>query len=231
MEPKIEFKSVDIRIPVFNVDSFSLRKAIFRKSRKPHYSHALKNINLIINAGERVGIYGHNGAGKTSLLRAIAGGYHPQSGLLKIIGNVSSMIDIGLGLDFEASGYQNIKLKLGLINAKLRNNESLISQIIEFSGLKDSIHFPIRTYSSGMVMRLAFSITTQVEADILVLDEWLSVGDSSFSQKAEARMHEMVEKSSILVIASHSQDLLRKICTRVITLDQGRIIADEPVKD
>ena len=226
MEAYINLKNVDVVIPIFSTESFSLRSRILRRSTKIKENHILKNINFKIYGGERVGIYGHNGAGKTSLLRLISGGYHPQNGSAVIEGEMSSMIDIGLGLDHEASGYANIKLKLGLINAKLRNDGELISSIVNFSGLEEVINDPIRTYSSGMLMRLAFSIATGVHSDILVLDEWLSVGDASFSEKSEARMAEIVEKSSILVIASHSMDLLEKLCTRIIIMDHGNITSD-----
>jgi lipopolysaccharide transport system ATP-binding protein len=222
----INLQNVDVSIPVFSTESFSLRTRILRRSTKIKENHVLRNINFEITGGERVGIYGHNGAGKTSLLRLISGGYHSQKGSVLIKGKMSSMIDIGLGLDHEASGYENIKLKLGLINAELRNDEDLISEIIDFSGLQNVIHDPIRTYSSGMLMRLAFSIATGVHSDILVLDEWLSVGDASFAEKSEKRMAEVVENSSILVIASHSMDLLNNLCTRIIIMENGSITSD-----
>lgn len=222
----INLQNVDVNIPVFSTESFSLRTRILRRSTKIKENHVLRNINFEITGGERVGIYGHNGAGKTSLLRLISGGYHSQKGSVLIKGKMSSMIDIGLGLDHEANGYENIKLKLGLINAELRNDEDLISEIIDFSGLQNVIHDPIRTYSSGMLMRLAFSIATGVHSDILVLDEWLSVGDASFAEKSEKRMAEVVENSSILVIASHSMDLLNNLCTRIIIMENGSITSD-----
>ena len=157
----------------------------------------------------------------------MAGGYYPVNCAISISGSVSSMIDIGLGLDQEASGFDNVRLKLGLTSSKLRNNMKLVQDIINFSELNDVIHLPLRTYSSGMAMRLAFSIVTGVRSDILVLDEWLSVGDASFSEKTKNRMDELVEDSSIMVIASHSMDLLRKVCNRLVTMDHGSIISDE----
>jgi lipopolysaccharide transport system ATP-binding protein len=227
MNAYISLKDVNVSIPIYDAESFSLRTRLLKRSTKIKENHILKNISFEIAGGERVGVYGHNGAGKTSLLRLISGGYYPQNGSVLIEGNMSNMIDISLGLDHDASGYENIKLKLGLVNAALRNDRDLISSIVNFSDLEEVINDPIRTYSSGMVMRLAFSIATGIHSDILVLDEWLSVGDASFAEKSEARMMGIVEKSSILVIASHNMDLLNKICTRIIVMDHGNITSDE----
>lgn len=227
MKPIIKLKGVDVVIPIFTSDSFSLKKHLLGLRPKVRCVHVLNNVNLEIQSGERVGIYGCNGAGKTSLLRCIAGGYYPVSGTISIRGSVSSMIDIGLGLDQEATGIDNIKLKLGLTNPALRSNKKLIQDIIDFSGLNDVIDLPLRTYSSGMAMRLAFSIATGVKSDILVLDEWLSVGDAGFSEKTKNKMNQLVEESSIMIIASHSMDLLRSVCTRLITMENGLIISDE----
>jgi lipopolysaccharide transport system ATP-binding protein len=229
MDTHIILKNVSIEIPIYTSDSLSLRKKILGKSGLINKVRVLNGIDLKINAGDRVGLYGHNGAGKTSLLRCIAGGYYPTTGSLDIAGSLSSMIDIGLGLDHEATGYQNIKLKLGAIDPKLRSNQLLIDEIIDFSGLGEAIHWPIRTYSSGMGMRLAFSIATSIRSDILVLDEWLSVGDEGFSEKSKNRMNDLLESSSILVIASHNKNLLHSVCNRVIHLDHGRILLEETI--
>ena len=227
MKPSIKLKNVNVVIPIFTSDSLSFKKHLLGFAPNVQNAHVLKNINLEIQYGDRVGVYGNNGAGKTSLLRSVAGGYYPVNGAISISGSVSSMIDIGLGLDQEASGFDNVRLKLGLTSSKLRNNMKLVQDIINFSELNDVIHLPLRTYSSGMAMRLAFSIATGVRSDILVLDEWLSVGDASFSEKTKNRMDELVEDSSIIIIASHSMDLLRKVCNRLVTMDHGSIISDE----
>lgn len=226
MKPNIKLTNFHVDIPIYTSDSFSLRKKILGGVPQIKISNVLKDINLEIISGEKVGVYGSNGAGKTSLLRALAGGYFPTKGSIDIRGNVSGMIDIGLGLDQEASGFDNIKLKIGLMFPNLRNDEKIIQNVINFSGLEDVIHLPLRTYSSGMAMRLAFSIVTEIKTDILVLDEWLSVGDADFAEKSEKKMQSLVEGSSIMVIASHSMDLLNKICTRLITLDHGMVISD-----
>jgi len=227
---KIIFNNVCVDIPIYNQDSYSLRKLILGKSSRIITKKILHNINFEIKAGERVGIYGNNGSGKTTLLRTIVGGYFPTSGTLEIVGSLSSMIDIGLGLDAEASGIDNIKLKLGLINSTLRNDLKIIEEIIDFSGLKDSIQYPLRTYSSGMAMRLAFSIATSVQTDILVLDEWLSVGDAEFAVKSEEKMNQIVNNSSIIILASHNSALLENFCTRLIKLNNGEIVSDNLIK-
>lgn len=226
---KIVASNLNISFPLLNIHSRSIRKKIFSKNENIRVINALKNISLQINVGEKVGLYGPNGSGKTSLLRSIVGAYPPSSGHIEVVGKVSSMLDLNMGLDFEASGYENIILKLGLENKSLINNKKLINEIIEFSELNDFINLPLRTYSSGMVMRLAFSVVSSIPSDILILDEWLSVGDESFSSQASARLSNIIENNSILVIASHSMDLIHKICNRVIFLDSGLIIDDQKI--
>lgn len=228
MTANIKFSNVEICFPLFSTDNLSVRKFFLdRKSNAPVIFKAINNFNLEINAGERVGVYGHNGAGKTTILRTIVGAYPVTTGVYNSTGSIGSLIDLGLGLDHDASGLVNIKLKLGLLGKGLRSDHNLIKQIIDFSELGDFINYPVKTYSSGMVMRLLFSIISHVHFDILVLDEWLSVGDASFSVKANEKLKSIIEKSSILVIASQNMDLLKSICNRIIILDHGNIISDE----
>lgn len=226
----IKFNNVQISFPLFKTESLSIRKFFLERKRNlPHIIKAINNLNLEINPGERVGVYGHNGAGKTTLLRTITGAYPVTSGSYNATGSIGSLIDLSLGLDYDASGLVNIKLKLGLLGKGLRNDHDLIKKIIEFSELGNFIDYPVKTYSSGMLMRLLFSIVTHVHFDILVLDEWLSVGDESFSLKANEKLKNIIEKSSILVIASQNMDLLKNICNRIIVLDHGNIISDKTI--
>ncbi|RYE72441.1 MAG: ABC transporter ATP-binding protein, partial [Oxalobacteraceae bacterium] len=189
---------------------------------------ALSDINLELRAGDRLGIIGHNGAGKSTLLRLLAGVYDPTSGEYARSGTVASLIDPSMGIEKDASGVENIMLRGLTMGLNRRQIEAMTPEVCEFSGLGDYVHMPVRTYSTGMVMRLAFAICTSVPADILLMDEWLSVGDADFSAKAETRMRQMVAKSGILVLASHSPKLIAKECNRVMALSHG-VISDLPL--
>ena len=225
MNNSISLKNVSIDVPIFTADSFSIRKKLIGSAPGISIKQILNNINLEISSGNRVGIYGPNGSGKTSLLKCIAGAYFPTSGVVTVRGNVVSLIDIHMGLDGEASGFDNIKLKL--ISMGLDpGDSSLINEIIDFSGLNEAIHYPIKNYSSGMGMRLAFSISTCITPEILLLDEWLSVGDKNFSDKSSERMNQIAESSSIMVIASHDRALLERQCNRILIMSSGRILSE-----
>ena len=191
---------------------------------------ALDGINIEINPGDKVGIIGHNGSGKTTLLKVLTGVYYPTYGELEVHGRIRSLLDISLGLDDDGTGWENIYLRglmVGMSPAEIQNR---VDEIADFSGLGKYIDLPIRTYSSGMKIRLAFSVSTALHADILILDEWLSVGDEEFQKKASKRINELIDSSSIMILASHSVELLKKICNRLITLEHGKIILDEIIK-
>ena len=189
--------------------------------------HALRGINLEIAAGDRVGLVGHNGSGKTSLLRMMAGIYEPTHGQIRVAGKLSSFINLGLGMDLEATGRENILLCGLMFGLGFDEVLRLTPSIGEFSGLGDFLDMPVRTYSSGMQMRLVFSIVTSVHAEVLLMDEWLSVGDAEFVVQAERRLREMVDKASILVIASHSQSVIDSLCNVVVMLEHGEIVSVE----
>lgn len=193
---------------------------------------ALKGINLWVKDGDRLGVVGSNGAGKTTLLRVMAGALKPAQGRIRRVGFTSSLFDVSLGMNPEASGWDNITLRglyLGLAPREIR---ALADEIADFSGLTpEQLACPVRTYSSGMQVRLAFSISTSVRPDILLLDEWISAGDAAFVEKAKQRMHDLVDKSRILIFATHYDWLLAGICNRAICLQDGRIIADGAVAD
>ena len=192
---------------------------------------ALESINLEVHEGERLGILGHNGAGKSTLLRVLSRAYAPTSGTADISGNVGSLIDISLGINPEATGIENIHLRaalLGIPRALVLNN---LEEIRIFSELGNFLEMPVRTYSAGMHLRLAFAVSTLVTPEILLMDEWLSVGDEAFRTKAEAKLQQMVDSSKILVIASHDRDLIEKTCNRAIWLEHGKIIKDGSAKE
>ena len=231
----IKFNNVSIDIPVFNANSRSLKNKIIRvasigKLGNDTSGHiivkALKNLNFELKNGDKLGIIGPNGAGKSTLLRALSGVYTPTKGKAIIKGNVSSLIDISLGIDPEATGRENIFLRGALIGIMKEKMKEIIDEIIEFSDLNEFIDMPVRTYSSGMHLRLAFSVSTVIKPEILIMDEWLSVGDENFKNKADARLAKLVDSTEILVVASHSYELIKKNCNRVIWLENGEIKMD-----
>lgn len=187
---------------------------------------SLSNINLEIGDGERVGLLGPNGAGKSTLLRVLGGAYIPTSGEAVIGGKVGSLIDVSLGIDSESTGIENIYLRAALLQIPTRIVDQQLDSIIDFTELGEFINMPVRTYSSGMHMRLAFAVSTMIRPEILLMDEWLSVGDQNFQKKAEQRLNDLIKSSSILVIASHSRQLIEKCCTRVVWLENGKIKAE-----
>jgi lipopolysaccharide transport system ATP-binding protein len=190
---------------------------------------ALDGITLDIAEGDRVGLVGHNGSGKSTLLRVMAGSYEPVSGTAEIRGKIAPMLSIGLGMEPEATGYENIFMRATIMGMRPREVAPLVDEICEFAELGDYLDMPLRTYSSGMSMRLAFAISTSVTADILLMDEWLSVGDASFVEKANRRLSKLVDEAKILVIASHDLSLVRHRCNRIVHLDHGRIVSIEEV--
>ena len=228
----ISLKNVSVSFPIYGAGSASLKKTLassvtggrFGKETGINVVQALSNINLELKSGDRLGLVGHNGAGKSTLLRALAGVYEPSAGEFVRQGTVASLIDPALGIEPDASGVENIMLRGLVMGLSKRQIDDLTPGICEFSGLGEYVNMPVRTYSTGMLMRLAFSISTSVEADILLMDEWLSVGDADFTAKAEQRMKDVVAKSGILVLASHSPALIAKECNRVIHLEHGRIV-------
>lgn len=226
-EPFIKLVDCTIEIPIFHAEHFSLRSTLTKRNKKTIFVNCIDKINLTINSGDVIGLYGPNGSGKTTLLRTIAGGYTPMSGKISSHGVINNLIETGMGIDFESTGIDNIMLYLLMLNIPTNEIEAVTNKIIEFSELSDAIYNPVKTYSTGMIMRLTFSIVTSISADIILLDEWLSVGDEKFQEKAEKRMTEITSKASIIVIASHNLAMLRNICNRIIYLDKGVIVSEE----
>ena len=187
---------------------------------------ALRDVSLSLNVGDRVGLVGRNGAGKTTLLRVLAGVYEPSVGALHCQGQIASLFDVMLGMAPEGTGYENIQRQGRLLGMSHAQVASKMDDIVAFTELGDYLAVPVRTYSSGMRLRLAFAISTAIDPEILLMDEWISVGDAQFLQKAQARLESLVRRSGILVIASHSNDLIRRTCNRVIHLEQGQIVGE-----
>jgi len=237
---RILLEGVGVDFPVFNAASLSLKNRVLsamtggridRQHDGAIVVRGLADINLEIRAGERVGLVGHNGSGKTTLLRVLSGIYFPTQGSVDIRGDCVSLINISLGIDPEATGRENIRLRGAMMGMTPAEVNARLDEIIEFSGLGDFIEMPFRTYSSGMQLRLAFAVSTSIRPQILVMDEWLSTGDEDFRERAEKRMNEVVHATEILVLASHTRELIESTCNRVIWLEHGHIRMDGPVDD
>ena len=225
-----------VEFPIWNPSRRSLKSAVMhattggrlaRETTNRVVVKAISDLSFDFSRGDRIGLVGHNGSGKTTLLRVLTGIYEPVRGRLEVKGRVSSMLDLALGMDHEATGYENIVLRGVLMGFSPSVIESRVDEIAEFSELGEYLSMPIRTYSSGMLLRLAFAVATATAPEILLLDEWLSVGDAAFKEKAERRLVEMIESSAIVVLASHDVNLIRRFCSRMLKLEHGRVIADE----
>lgn len=232
----ISIDRCSLELPIYGTINRSLKGSVMSSatggriaaaSRNVTVVTALKDISLEISEGDRVGLMGHNGAGKTSFLQMLAGIYEPTSGRLSVQGRVSSFINLGLGLDHEATGNENILLCGLMFGMGFDQIRALTPSIAEFSGLGDFLEMPVRTYSSGMLMRLVFSIVTSVPAEIMIMDEWMSVGDADFVVQAEKRLGDLVSSAGILVLASHSEEVINHLCNIVVRLEHGEIASVE----
>jgi lipopolysaccharide transport system ATP-binding protein len=234
----IEIHSGTLEFPVMRHTSHSFKGYLVErvggvfsdKSSRMSFIKALDNVNIKLTDGDRVGIVGHNGAGKTTLLRVISGAYPLTSGGIRCDGSVQALTDFTLGMDSSATGRQNIYLRLGFMGVSRARSREFIDDIILFSGLGEYIDFPVYTYSTGMYLRLAFSISTCFEPDILVMDEVIGAGDESFRNKASERVKSLVARSNILVLSSHGLATIREFCNRVIVMEAGRIVFDGSVE-
>jgi len=185
---------------------------------------ALDKLCFEFSAGDRIGIMGSNGSGKSTLLQMLSGVYEPTEGSLIVSGKIVPMLNLTLGLDMEFSGLENIYLRAQILGLSRKQIDERLEEIIDFSGVGEFIDLPMRTYSSGMVMRLMFSIVTSADSDIILMDEWMSVGDSHFALQAEKRLQQIMSEAKIVVIASHDISMLKKNCNRLIKLEHGKIV-------
>jgi lipopolysaccharide transport system ATP-binding protein len=228
----VRAREVTVDYPIYEASARSLKSAVLRAATggvlAQDASHrvvvrALDRLNFELQEGDRVGLIGHNGSGKSTLLRVIAGVYEPVSGSIEVSGQVASMLNIWLGMNMDATGLENIYLRARVLGMRPAYVDSIVGEIQSFAELGDYIHMPLRTYSSGMQMRLAFAVSTAVDADIVLMDEWLSAGDASFTEKAQVRLNEMLGRTRILVVASHDQDLVRRNCNKIMRLEHGAL--------
>ncbi|MGB8843737.1 MAG: ABC transporter ATP-binding protein [Aliidongia sp.] len=224
---------VTVDFPIYNARGRSLKSALLRRSvggriettPDRHVSvMALSDITLTLNKGDRLGLVGRNGAGKSTLLRVLSGVYEPPIGKVRIDGAVSALTDMMMGMDIEATGYENIILRSVFLGISVEQAKRSVPEIEEFSELGDFMHLPMRTYSSGMMLRLAFAVTTAVTPEILIMDEVIGAGDSAFLEKAQARLNRVIGDSHILVIATHSDFMMRQFCNKAALLESGRLV-------
>jgi ABC-type polysaccharide/polyol phosphate transport system ATPase subunit len=226
----ISLSNVTLDLPIYDVQSRSLKKRIgavqrwFKSDAKSGGTvvfRALNDLTITISKGDRIGLVGHNGAGKSTLLRVLAGIYHPTSGIIETVGKRVPLLDITLGMDENSTGWQNIRLRCLLLGMSEDEISEKQQDIAEFSELGDFLDMPVRTYSNGMRVRLGFAISTAVDADILLLDEVMGVGDASFREKANKRLAELHDRSEIVVLALHDNGTIRKTCEKVLWLEKG----------
>jgi lipopolysaccharide transport system ATP-binding protein len=233
-EARIDIADVSVYFPLYHGSSRSLKKTVMaaasgrlgqdRQSRV--VVQALRDISFTLSAGDRLGLIGMNGAGKTTLLRTLAGIYEPVTGHVRLQGSLNAMLDPNLGMNVELTGRENILLR-GLNNGLRRPEVArLEDDVAEFAELGDFMDLPVRTYSSGMVVRLGFALATAIRPQILLMDEWFLVGDAEFRDKAQRRLEDVVRGAQILVLSSHEVSVVQSWCTRVLWLDQGRIRQD-----
>lgn len=195
-----------------------------KKKKKKEYFWALKDIDFRINKGDVVGIIGANGAGKSTLLKVVSGVYKPTTGSVEVNGKISPMIELGAGFDGELTARENIYLNGAILGYSKEFLESKFDEIVEFSELKDFLDVPVKNFSSGMVAKLAFSISTIVDPEVLIVDEILSVGDIKFQEKSKNKMMSMIKGGTTVLYVSHSIDSIKELCSKVIWLDHGKIV-------
>lgn len=231
----IELTNVDLEFHVGAERHDTLRSAVsqgFRRRRTvARIVKALQDVTLSIRSGDRVGLIGHNGAGKSSLLKVMAGIYPPQRGQVVTQGHICPLFEFVTGFEMEATGWENIRTRALLLGMSPREIDQKIEGIAAFSNLGEFLDIPVRHYSTGMFVRLAFATSTAVDPQILLLDEVMAAGDAAFIDSARRRMNELMERASIVVFASHSLDVLPTFCDRTILLKQGRIVADGPTAE
>lgn len=230
----IELKHVSVVFTIYDSTTRSLTRRILSTrlggrigsgGRYASLIQALSDVNLTIKHGDRVGIVGHNGAGKTTLLRVMAGLYEPCEGEAIIQGHIAPLFNISLGMDPDLNGYDNIFLRGIFLGLKRREIAGMVDDIAEFTELGEFLDLPIRTYSAGMRMRLAFAISTAIKPDILLLDEGIGAGDAAFLEKAKKRLSDFTQRAGVIVLASHSNSLIRQICNSAILMERGRVMA------
>lgn len=233
---KIELRDINLTFRVRQTPKVTLKeyvlKRMFSQKRNPYLEiPALRDINLELHDGDRLGVIGHNGAGKSTLLKLIAGIYPPTSGWRDVQGGINSLFDISLGFELDANGWDNIRYRAYLQGETPQSIARKIDRVAEYSELGDFLNMPVRYYSAGMLIRLAFSIASAIEPEILLIDEVLAAGDLAFQVKAQQRMKELMSQARLMVLISHGIDELPNFCTKVAWMDHGKIMQIGPAEN
>lgn len=234
----IEVRNAYVDFPIFDAKTRSLKNRVLGKvggrigtESKVPIIQALHDISLTLGDGDRIGLVGHNGAGKSTLLRLLSGIYEPTRGSTAISGKVAPVFDLGIGMDQEISGYENIMIRGLYLGMTRKQMEKRVDDIAEFTELGNYLSMPLRTYSTGMRVRLALGVVTSIDPEILLLDEGIGAVDSAFMDKARDRLVELVNRSGMLVFASHQDDLLMELCTSAMWLDEGHVREQGSLRD
>ena len=229
---RIDLQNVSIEFPVYNLNARSFKKNFLRLATGGNVSQdanqhivvrSLNDVSITFQHGDRIGLVGHNGAGKSTLLKLLANIYEPTTGNIRVDGRVSPMLYIMHGIETEFTGYENIYMRGTILGLSKKQVDEQIDAIAAFSGLGDYLEMPVRTYSNGMMVRLAFSVSTCIMPEILLIDEVFGAGDLDFMTKAREKMVSLVNQSSIVVIASHARELIKAFCNKALVLDSGRV--------
>lgn len=228
----IELDAVSVAFPIYHGGSRSLKKSLLYRSSAGRIGRdanqrvtieALQNVSFSMATGDRVALIGSNGAGKTTLLRVLAGIYEPTVGMATVRGRISPMFDVGLGIDSDLSGFDNIRIRGLVLGMTKQEIEQRLPEIADFTELGDYLDMPVRVYSAGMTLRLTFAIATCFKPEILLMDEWIVAGDAHFMEKAERRVNNFVRDASVLVLASHDIEICRRWCNKALWLERGAV--------
>ena len=238
IEPRIDLVDAAVDFPIFDAKTRSLKKAVLSRAggrigtdSRVAIIEALRDVTVSLRRGDRVALVGHNGAGKSTLLRLMSGIYEPTRGRAVVQGKVAPVFDLAVGMDPEISGLDNILIRGLFLGMTRKQMESRVDDIAEFTELGDYLSMPLRTYSTGMRVRLALGVVTSIDPEILLLDEGIGAVDAEFLAKARRRLFELVERSGILVFASHSDEFLADLCDTAIWLEHGRVREQGSLRD
>ena len=234
----IEAKNLGVTFPVYGAAAMSIRNSlisqatggkILSKENKIVNVDALSQLSFTAKPGDRLGLTGHNGAGKSTLLRTLAGIYHPTTGKLKVRGKRASILSLGTGLEPKLTGKENIIRMSMFYGASYKHALQICEDVEEFAELGDFINLPVSVYSNGMTTRLTFGVATVVESDILLVDEVIGAGDGEFKKKAQQRLDNIILNTGIFVVASHSNDIINRLCNRILHFEKGKIVEDRKI--
>ncbi len=236
----LRLEAVTVDFPVYSAGARSLKKRLLHRGTGGRIVHeaanrlrvrALEDVSLALKHGDRVGLVGSNGAGKTTLLRVLAGAYEPTRGRVERRGRTASLLNVSLGIDAEATGYENIMTRGLFLGLRPEQVRARVDDIAAFTELGEYLAMPVHTYSAGMRLRLAFAVCTSFDPEILLMDEWLGIGDQAFVEKAKHRLEQFVERAGILVLASQHTSLLQRVCSTGVLLDKGRVMCFESIDE